>query len=107
MTELIKITKATNTHFEKKKQGGIPKWRNFSLWTLPLPGNFSLNVFFFLKYRDFYFLPVCYTNNSLTQQCKNSWYLIKGIITHIINHGRETLEVLTYCEFAEICQSLF
>lgn len=70
-------------------------------------GEFFPERIFFLKYRDFYFLPVCYTNNSLTQQCKNTWYLIKGIITHIINHGRETLEVLTYCEFAEIRQSLF
>lgn len=60
-------------------------------------GEFSLDVFFFK----------CYTSNSPTQQCKNTWYLIKGIITHIINHGRETLEVLTYCEFEEICQSLF
>lgn len=70
-------------------------------------GEFSLDAFFFSNTGTFTFLPVCYTSNSPTQQCKNTWYLIKGIITHIINHGRETLEVLTYCEFEEICQSLF
>ena len=70
-------------------------------------GEFFPERIFFLNTGTLTFLPVCYTNNSLTQQCKNTWYLIKGIITHIINHERETLEVLTYCEFAEICQSLF
>lgn len=67
MTELIKITKATNTHLEKKKTRGNSKMEEFFTLDTASTGEFFPERIFFLNTGTLTFLPVCYTNNSLTQ----------------------------------------